>query len=551
MATDLTVPPPLSEYFAVLWRRAWIVIGVTAIVFGIGLGRSLSETRTYRASGQLVLATAGNDNTALQTQMRVIESPTVHDLAVRTAPGIGSVHTQQDGLGSVITVSADSPDAAVAAETVNATIRAYVGFAQQQSNSQFVSASATIRGRVTQLQKQIDGLTTLIQAARQPPGSDLVARRDALIAQQSALQQRLDSLQVDSATGTAISVLARATTPAGPISPNVRDDALIALGAGLLLGLALAFAIEFLGARGSGGSSPPVETSAELLRRATSNVTLMGVLPKGSPWVSEVVSLSAPESAAAESYRTLHDAASFMGLERGRCLEVTSAPDRAGKTETLANLAVVLARSGRRVVVVDCDLRKPRVHEFFGLANETGFTSVMRGAPLADHLQRVREVDHLFALTSGPLPADPVEMLSSDRCREIIGSLLVGGTLVLVDTPPMLPATDAYTLAKRAPVDAIMLVATAETDAREHLRQALEVLHHTGAPQIGVVLTTSDGVPAEEPAGEPVEVVRRWPRRRHDRSGSNGDSETWAGLLGAAGFAISALASSSLGNRKR
>ena len=397
--------------------------------------------------------------------MRIVESGSVHALAARRAPGIGTVQTQQEGLGDVITVSADSPDARVAAKTVNATIAAYVVYAQQQSNSQFVSASAAIHGRVTELQHQVDALNSQIQSGRGAPGNDFVARRDALISQESALQQTLDNLQVNSASGAAISVLSPTTTPTRPISPIVRDDALVALGAGLLLGVTLAFAIEFLGSSGSSrassGSTPPVETDEELLRRVTADVTLMGVLPTGSPSVSEVISLSAPDSAAAESYRSLRNAASFMGLEQGRCLEVTSAPDRDGKTETLVNLAVLLAGTGRGVVVVDCDLRKPRVHEFFGLSNETGFTSVMRGVALTQALQRVPGVDHLYALTSGPLPTDPTEMLASDRCGEVLRSLLVGGTLVLIDTPPMLPYTDACTIAKTSPIDTIMLVATA------------------------------------------------------------------------------------------
>ena len=298
----------------------------------------------------------------------------------------------------------------------------------------------------------------------------------------------MDSIQIDNAgAGTGINVVARATPPTSPIRPKPRTDGLVALGAGLLLGLVLAFFVEYL--KRSGGSSE----SREMVPQAVAaEVALMGVLPTGNPSVNEVVSLSAPDSAAAQSYRSLHNAASFMGLERGRCIAVTSAPDRDGKTETLANLAVLLARGGRRVIVVDCDLRKPRVHSFFGLANGTGFTSVVRGAPLAEALQRVPNVDHLYALTSGPLPADPDDMLASDRCRDILSSLLVGGTLVLLDTPPMLPVTDAVTLAKTAPVDAIILVATAQTDAREHLRQALDALHQSGAPQVGVVLTTAE-----------------------------------------------------------
>jgi Mrp family chromosome partitioning ATPase len=203
---------------------------------------------------------------------------------------------------------------------------------------------------------------------------------------------------------------------------------------------------------------------------------------------------------------------------------VTSAPDRAGKTETIVNLAVWLARSRRRVIVVDCDLRQPRVHELFGLANDVGVTSVARGERLGDALQTVRGIDHLYAVTSGPTAGDPVGVLTSDRCREMFASLLVGGTLVLVDTPPMLSGPDVTKLAEVAPLDAIMLVASEPLDGNEHVRHAVDAAHRIGVPQVGVVLATGASPNASETAP-------RWPRRRQNGFGDNGDPSTWATAL--------------------
>ena len=258
----------------------------------------------------------------------------------------------------------------------------------------------------------------------------------------------------------------------------------------------------------------------------------MTLTPTASPAISGVVSLSAFDSNGAQAFSSLHNVASFMGLERGRCLEVTSPFDRDGKTETLTDLAVMLARAGRRVVVVDCDLREPRVHEYFGLANETGFTSVMHGAPLAEALRRVPSVEHLYVLTSGPLPADPDEMLGSGQCVDILSSLLAGGTLVLIDTSPLLTVADALTLARTAPVDGIVLVASPRPDESEHLRQALDILQRSAAQRVGVVLTAPDTVPEEQPIAT-VEHPQ-WPRRRN--SGYTiGDAEAWNGLMQAGG----------------
>jgi polysaccharide biosynthesis transport protein len=526
-------PLDLRDYLGVLWRRLWIVLAVTAIVFGAGLIRSLGQPKIYRAQAQFALASTSK-TTDLQTQVQVVASPVVHALATQRAPGIGQVSSQQSGLGNIVTVAADSTDPALAARTVNTTIDAYAAYLQQQTNAQEASAAIPIQRRLGELQKQIDAVNLQIAAVPllpqlSPAGSALSARRDGLMAEQLDLQQRLDNLRFDTAAGSAINVVARASVPTSPIQPNPRSDGLIALGAGLLLGLALAFAVEYL-VRSPGRS----ETTDEALlpQRVMGDVTLMGVIPTGGSSVGEVVALSAPDSAAAQSYRSLHNVASLMGLERGRCLAVTSAPGRDGKTETLTNLAVLLARAGRRVVVVDCDLRTPRVHEFFGLANETGFSSVMRGAPLAEALQRVPNVDHLYALTSGPLPADPDEMLTSNRCVDVFSSLVVGGTLVLVDTPPLLPSTDALTLTRTVLVDGVVLVASPQTDESEHLRQALDALQRTAVQQVGVVLTGPDAESEEQP----VDSVHRplWASRRKGRH-ANDDAEAWKGLMRAGG----------------
>ena len=485
MSDDLASPEPLSvqSYLSVLWRRKWIIFFVTVLVFGVGLARSLSEEKVYRAQGTVVLENAQDAD--VQTQMRLIETPVVRDLANRRAPGVGGVQTRQDGLGNVISVSADANDPVQASRTVNATLAAYLEYSQQRAQQQSATATAAIQARINTLQGRIDALSGQI-AASTTPGTDLVARRDALIAQQSSLQERLDTLQIDAATaGSSVAVVGRATPPSEPITPKPLADGLIALGAGLLLGVAIAFLVEYL--------SGSTQKSHRLAAQVGTDVTLMGVIPTAGTLNPQVVSISAPESQSAEAYRSLSGAASAMGLARGRCIEITSAPGPEGKTETLANLAVLLARSGHRVIVVDADLRDPQVHEYFGVSNEIGLTTVLLGeGTLSDAIQRVPAVDHLFVLTSGPVPMNPTELLASARCSEVLSSLQAGGTLVLVDTPPALPDTDAAVLAQSAPIDAVVLVGTAKAHSKRHLREALELMQSTGVPQVGVVLTTED-----------------------------------------------------------
>ncbi len=546
-------PLSLRDYLGVLWRRSWIILVVTAIVFAVGLWRSERQTKMYQASGQLVFANAaggsgGNASPDIATQIGVITSPAIHAAAAQTAPGIGNVSAQQVGLGNIISVTATDASPAQAARTANATIDAYVAFVTRQATAQTAATEAAIQAKLRPLQTQIN----VINLHPPVPGSPLATTRDMLVSQASALQQQLDSLQITAAgSGSGITVVARATPPTTPSSPKPRTDGLLALGAGLLLGLVIAFLVEYLvrsgksdrtSAAGAGTRPEPeawaIEPPAprpelELPRTPSSDVTLMGVVPAPTSSNGDVVSMTAPNSGEAQSYRSLRSAAAFIGLERGRCVQVTSVPGRDGKTETLANLAVLLATSGRRVVVVDCDLRNPRVHQCFGLSNDTGFTSVMSGTTLAQAVMCVPDFEQLYVLTAGP-PADhPEEMLASQQCRETLASLLMGGTIVLVDTPPVLADADALTFARTAPVDGFVLVATPKSDAREVLREALDALHRSADRPIGVVLTTPD----ETSRPEPVRGVRR-SRVRGKRRAAEGEDESDAvdALMHALGY---------------
>jgi capsular exopolysaccharide synthesis family protein len=200
-----------------------------------------------------------------------------------------------------------------------------------------------------------------------------------------------------------------------------------------------------------------------------------------------------PGSTETEAYRTIRTSIQFMGLDHPlRTVQVTSAQPGEGKTTTLANLAVVLARAGQRVVVVCCDLRRPRVHEFFGLSNAVGFTSVLLGeVPLSQALQRVPGEERLALLASGPEPPNPSELLSGMRAVEIFTALQGLADIVLIDSPPVLPVADAAVVSTR--VDGTLLVASVGSSTRKHVHRAMEMLRQVEAPVIGAILNRATG----------------------------------------------------------
>ncbi len=201
-----------------------------------------------------------------------------------------------------------------------------------------------------------------------------------------------------------------------------------------------------------------------------------------------LITISNPRSPIAEAYRTLRTNLEFSNLDKSlRALVVTSASSEEGKSTTLANLAVTIAQSGKRVILVDADLRRPTQHQIFDLKNNAGLTDIVRDESLlANPPLQETNVPNLHVLTSGQTPPNPAEILGSKRMSEIIAALLERAEIVLLDAPPLLAVTDAAVLSSK--VDGVLLVVSAGKTKRENARKAQTQLEKINARVIGAVL---------------------------------------------------------------
>ena len=202
---------------------------------------------------------------------------------------------------------------------------------------------------------------------------------------------------------------------------------------------------------------------------------------------ASLITITDPRSATAEAYRRLRTNLEFTSLDQPlRTLLVTSAGPHAGKSGMLANLAVSMAQSGRRVILVDSDLRQPRLHEIFGLDNRTGLTTVV-GQGSEELPLRETGVEGLRVLPAGPLPDIPADLIASPAMETLIASLSEQADIVLFDAPPVVSATDATVLGTR--VDGVLLVVNAGRTRREHAQRAKAMLERVNARVVGAVLT--------------------------------------------------------------
>ncbi len=202
----------------------------------------------------------------------------------------------------------------------------------------------------------------------------------------------------------------------------------------------------------------------------------------------DLITITDPRSPVAEAYRSLRTNLEFASLDHPlRTLLLTSPGPDEGKSTTLANLAVTTAQAGRRVIIADCDLRRPRQHEIFGLSNSVGLTTMIRDEEaLAQPPLQETEVAGLWLLSSGPSPPNPAELLASQRMTQIIQRLVEMADLVLFDAPPIVAVTDAAVLASK--VDGVLLIINAGSTKRQYAQRAKELLDRVNARLVGAVL---------------------------------------------------------------
>jgi non-specific protein-tyrosine kinase len=207
---------------------------------------------------------------------------------------------------------------------------------------------------------------------------------------------------------------------------------------------------------------------------------------------SSLVTIHEPSSPVSEAFRALRTNIQFASVDRElHTLLVTSAEPGAGKSEAVANLAVTMAQADQRVILVDCDLRKPTLHTLFGLESERGLVSMMLGDDeLEEPPLQETQVPGLYLLAAGPKPPRPSDMLSSKRMERIIESLRGRADILLFDAPPILSVTDASILATK--VDGVLLVTKAGYTQREQVEDAKAQLTKVNAHIVGAVLGNAE-----------------------------------------------------------
>lgn len=339
-----------------------------------------------------------------------------------------------------------------------------------------LSASARIAGLDRAIAEQRERLSEL------PEQQYRLAQlqRDVQIAEKTylAVQDRYQQLRIaEESTLANAQVIEPALLPKYPVSPKKKLNFVLAVLVGLMLGVGIAALQEAL--------DDTIQTAEDVERELA--LPLLGVVQSIPETEARSLLHAANFSGVSEAFRMIRSNIKFMAVDSAvQTVMVTSAMKGEGKSTTAANLAVALARDGRRVTLVDADLRRPTVHKQFEIANTMGLTNAIAGgAPLAEVCHE-SGVEGLRIVTAGPIPPNPAELLDSARFARIVEELRGTNDMVIFDAPPVLGVADASVLAGR--VDGVALVMAAGEVERKAGRRVVQMLQQARANVLGVIL---------------------------------------------------------------
>lgn len=485
----------LLTYLRILNRRKWMILLTTLITVIVALaGTSLTQP-TYRSNVTLRVASAGGGGSLqyvdylyadrlLRTYTRVATSGSVVDevarrLDLNRRPKVAAEPVPDTEL---IEIMVEDHDPNVAADFANNLAATLIAQSRQLYTGGGKSARDILGEQLAQTESELaqDRRDYSALLAQPPDDAEKItaARRSIELKEQTRatlLDQYEKARVAEAIRANAISIVEPARVPVEPSSP--RRDLNIGLGAlvGLIGGIALAFLFENMDTRLY--NSQDVEEVTQL--------STLGWIPEAKRQKQFIFyNGNSPQG---EAFRQLRTNIFAQGHGAGlRSLLVTSAEPKEGKSSIVANLAYTIAQTGRKVVVVDGDLRMPTLHRIFDLPNRKGLSNVLKPELTLDQALQDSKVPGVKVLASGPTPSNPPELLDSPQMLDLIQELNRRFDVVLIDGPALLSVTDASILA--SVVDGVVLVVGAGVARVETVRSAQQQLSNVRAKLMGVVV---------------------------------------------------------------
>lgn len=500
----------LQRYLKGVLRWWWLIVLSTAIAAGASYYASLQQPKIYQTATTLMVGQAiqkanpsGNDfgiaaSLAESYSQMAVRQPILQatvdslELPLSWQALKGRVYAAPVPRTQLLAIAVQdtSPEraAAIADEIANQLI---LQSPTSPENQQRQTRGDFVQNQLDDLESRIDAAKSRIEELQGELDSALSARKiQDLQSEISSLESLISNWQANYAdlltfleggdSPNYLSVIEPAQVSYSPVSPDITMNVLLAAAVGFTLAFGAALLLEYF--------DDTVKTSDDL--RQAFNLSVLGgvVRVKGKDGRDKLVTTQGLFSSLAEAYRLVRTNIQFMAIDQSiKTIMITSPNPGEGKSTTVANLAIIMAQADLKTIVVDSDLRKPMLHKLFRLSNSTGITDLLRSPELnIESYLKATEVDNLQAITSGPLPPNPTELLGSQRMAELLHRLQDMADVVIFDSPPVLAVTDATVLANR--MDGTILVCKAKQTRRATVKEALNRLHKGDVNLLGAVM---------------------------------------------------------------
>ncbi len=494
----------LQTYLRPLQRWWWLIL-LAMLIGGASAFLFLRQRPpAYIASGTVMVGTAlqerNPDSQQLsltqglaQTYARIAQRPSVKNatMAALGMDWLPPYNVRAESQLIEVTVTDVDPQRAyaVATELINQLILLSPGGQERQAREVFIQEQLrkleqSMRETEEEISRRQAELSAAFSARQIRQSEDQIA---ALQAKQTTLQSTYVGLlaSTDQGSTNTVNVLDPPTVPVEPVPDRMILYVLVAMVIGAGLAVAGVYVMELFDDR---------LVDIEQVQSVT-GLTTLGTLPEARIDAAgdALIMLSNPHTTEAEAFRVLRTNLLFASVDHQlRTLLVTSPTPAEGKSFVSANLAMAFAQTGKRVILIDADLRKPTLHRVFGLVNNVGVTSALvSGADSVTSALQPTAIPDLRVMTSGPLPPNPSELLSSHRMQELLRRLEAHCDLIVIDSPPVVVVSDTAVLASRT--DGVLLVLGSDKMRRDLARNAVAALSQVKAHILGVAINRVTG----------------------------------------------------------
>lgn len=490
----------IRQYMALFWQWAWLIALVTVLAGLVSFLVSQRMTPVYSASTTLYIneapSTKATDYNSIITSERISGTyskmittrPILEEVATRVGVTVEylddriTVSPIRDT--TLIQITVKSSDPILAAQIANELANVFSERVILIQEERFTVSKESLQTQISDMEAQIDDV---ISALVNEDDAGVKASLETKLTQYRAIYSNLilsyEQIRLSEAqTVSTVMAVDPATVPTEPISPQVMRNTALAAMVGLMLAVGVIFLIEAL--------DDTLKTPDDV--KKTLGLPVLGVIAKHDAEDGKPITSTTPRSPVAEAFRSLRTNIQYTAVDSPlEKILVTSTDPKEGKSTVVSNLGVVFAQQGKRVTLIDADLRKPSLHRKVGVQNRTGLTALfVRSMETLELIMQKTETPNLSVITSGELPPNPSELLGSKKMQSILDKIAESSDMIIIDSPPALAVTDSLVLVPF--VDAVLLVIKPGFTKAKGASLIVEQFKRSNANLIGVVMNELD-----------------------------------------------------------